>query len=1065
MPNPTLLAAALALLLAGPAAAQTTGTITGVVTDGSTGNPAVGATVTATSPALPAGKATVTDAAGAFTLADLPPGQYRLQASLEGYKPESRADLTLGENVTLRANLAIVPEAVRLEEVVVTGSRVRRKDLNTPAPVTVFSRAEVEASGKTSIGEFLQTMPEQGNAPNFQLNNGGITYGADGATRVNLRSLGVTRTLVLLNGRRVVNSGVGASSSVDLNTIPTAAVERIEVLKDGASAVYGSDAIAGVVNVITRKSFNSTEGSAQYGVSGHGDAQTFDAQVSTGKSNESGGILFSVGYYEQKSSWLRDRSWAAHALTWDYASQQAIPGGSFRTPQGTVGLPVGVGGAPTAECLANALCTYLVTTLDPTNWQNDAFIRDPTAPQGWRIMGDADTYNFAADNYLTIPSQRLQVFSAGDTRLGPARGFFEMSFVQNSTSQNAAPMPLNPGDYTLGDGATPISVSAQSMYNPFGVDLPFAGRRLVEFGNRSYAQKLETFRVVTGLDGTLSDAFGPLRGWAWDAALNYGRSGGAFTTTGAIRNSRIADAVGPSFLRNGTPVCGTDPDGIPGNADDVVIPGCVPIDLFGGPNNGSIDPAQIANLGFTGTSRAEDSLVSASVNANGEVFSLGPDRAVSLALGYEHRRQAGAQIADPIAASNDSADFNFKSTSGSFSADEAYAELSVPLLANVPGAHSLELSAALRYVNYDTFGSNTSYKVGARWAPVPDVTLRGTFSTAFRAPTIGELFLGQTETAPNATDPCNYPAGTPPTDPIVIQCAANGAPNPTGDNSNQVLTRQGGNPDLKAETAKIFTAGAVFTPRFDPNLSVTVDYYQVQVDNLVSIVGTPGIIDGCFPAANPDPVLADRPPNQAYCDLIHRASTSGRILFVSDVNQNIGTLKTAGLDAAARYQLPTRAGRFAVGVEGTFLAYYDRTQPGGGGTITVHGKGNRDLGVMPAFKGNLNGAWAYGSGSAGAIVRYVGSFKECSGPDGTSDGGICYASGGDSRQVGSNVVVDLRGGYVLQSAAGRTTASVGINNVFDQKPQYVYSAPLANSDPTIYDYLGRYFYVRLTQTY
>ncbi|MCM2334670.1 MAG: TonB-dependent receptor, partial [Anaeromyxobacteraceae bacterium] len=598
-----------------------------------------------------------------------------------------------------------------------------------------------------------------------------------------------------------------------------------------------------------------------------------------------------------------------------------------------------------------------------------------------------------------------------------------------------------------------------------GVDLPFAGRRLVEFGPRAYGQKLQTFRVVTGLDGVLSDAFGPLRGWAWEAALNYGRSGGTFTTTGAIRNSRIADAVGPSFDLNGTPVCGSrGPDGVAGTADDVIIPGCVPINLFGGPNNGSIDPAQIVNLGFTGTSRAEDSIVAVSVNADGELVALGEGRAVTLAVGYEHRRQAGAQVADPIAESGDSADFNFKSTAGSFSADEAYAELTFPLLSGVPGAHALELSAALRYVDYNTFGGNTSYKVGARWAPVPDVTLRGTFSTAFRAPTIGELFLGQAETAPNATDPCNYDPVTA-SQALKDQCAANGAPNPTGDLSNQVLTRQGGNPDLEAETAKVFTAGAVLTPRFDPNLSVTLDYYHLQVDNLVSVVGTPGIIAGCFPAANPDPVIAASAPNQAYCDLIQRASTSGRILFVRDVNQNVGTLKTAGLDAAVRYQLPSRIGRFAFGVEGSFLAYYDRTQAAGGGTVTIHGKGNRDLGALPAFKGNLKGAWALGNGSAGAVFRYVGSFKECSGPDGTSDGGICSASGGDSRQVGSNVVVDLHGGYAVQSVAGKTTASVGINNVFDQKPQYVYSAPLANSDPTLYDYLGRYFYVRLTQTY
>src|SRR5512138_3028677 len=180
------------------------------------------------------------------------------------------------------------------EEVVVTGSRVRRKDLNTPAPVAVIGRAQIEASGKISVGEFLQMLPEQGNAPNFQLNNGGATYGADGATRVNLRSLGVNRTLVLVNGRRFVPSGLGADATVDLNTIPTAAVERIEILKDGASAVYGSDAVAGVVNVITRTTYSGTEASAQYGISGHSDAQTFDGHLTTGRSGQAGNFLFSV---------------------------------------------------------------------------------------------------------------------------------------------------------------------------------------------------------------------------------------------------------------------------------------------------------------------------------------------------------------------------------------------------------------------------------------------------------------------------------------------------------------------------------------------------------------------------------------------------------------------------------------------------------------------------------------------------------------------------------------------------------------------------------------------------
>jgi outer membrane receptor protein involved in Fe transport len=962
------------------------------------------------------------------------------------------------------------------EEILVTGSRIRRKDLTTPAPVAVLSREDLQASGKVTLGEFLQTLPEQGNAPNFQLNNGGATYDADGATRVNLRSLGVSRTLVLLNGRRLPSSGFGANSaSPDLNTIPTAAVERIEVLKDGASAVYGSDAIGGVVNVITRKDYAGTEASAQAGVSSRGDAQTYDVQVTTGRTTDSGSLLFSVGYFDQKSSWLKDRKWSAYALTWDYASRAALPGGSYRTPQGDVGLPAlppptpGADPQPLPACMANPVCASLVNG-DPT-WFNDTFIRvlgnPANTPAGWRIMTGADTYNYATENYLTIPSTRVQAFSSGDTRLGPVRGYYEMSFVQSQTQQNAAPFPLNPSDYTLPGSSNSIVVSAQSFYNPFGVDIPFAGRRLVEFGHRTYSQDMETFRVVTGLDGTLSDVFGPLRDWYWDASLNYGNTGGTFTTGGAIRNSRIADAVGPSFqLPSGQVVCGNPgPDGVPGTADDVVIPACVPLNLFGGPNNGSIDPAQIGNLGFTGTSRARYQLLSASLNAAGELFSISAERPVSLAAGYEHREQSGAQIADPIAASGDSADFNFKSTRGSYSSNEFYAELQVPILSGVLGAHVLEASAAARFVHYSTFGSNASYKLGARWAPIRDVTLRGTYSTAFRAPSINELYLGQSETAPVASDPCNYAPTAPQA--LKDQCAANGAPSPSGDNGNQELAHVGGNPALKAETARILTAGVVFEPQMVRGLSVTVDYYQTGVDHLVGTIGVPAIIAGCFPAA----YSSTAAPYQPYCDLITRASNSGRILYVTDVNQNVGKLRTSGVDVGVRYTLPTGVGRFRFGLDGTWLSKYDRIQDLATGSLTIHGKGNYDLGALPEWKANLSALWALAPWSAGAVLRYVGSFRECgafSSDSGTyqSTGGLCYADpAAPSRQVGSNVVVDVHAGYTLSSVAGKTNVALGVSNVFDQAPQYVYAAALANSDPSVYDYLGRYYYLRLQHSF
>jgi outer membrane receptor protein involved in Fe transport len=435
------------------------------------------------------------------------------------------------------------------EEVVVTGSRLRRKDLTTPAPVTVVTRQQFEASGKMTIGDFLQTMPENGNVPNFQLNTGGINYGADGTTRINLRSLGIQRTLVLINGRRVVAGGLGASAAVDLNTIPTEAVERVEVLKDGASAVYGSDAIAGVVNVVTRKNYSGTELGAQYGLSGHADSQTFDAHVTTGSQGENAGAIFSARYFNQQESWLRDRTWSQQALDFDYTGSQCDPGvarcavssGSSRVPQGALRIPEDPNNPGQPLC-GTALCNAMVSQL---GWSvSQRYIRNSSAAAGgtpvacgtntlgqtecFRKFNTAapdngnsgnDFYNFAAQNYLGIPSTTIQGFSSGEARFAPARGYYELSYTQRSSTQNAAPMPLNPGDYNN------IVYSKDSLYNPFGADLTFLGRRLIEFGNRTYAEDLSTFRVVAGVDGTLPADFGPAQGWYWNGAINYGRTG------------------------------------------------------------------------------------------------------------------------------------------------------------------------------------------------------------------------------------------------------------------------------------------------------------------------------------------------------------------------------------------------------------------------------------------------------------------------------------------------------------------------------------------------------------
>ncbi len=443
------------------------------------------------------------------------------------------------------------------EEIVVTGSRIRRKDLTTPAPVTVISREQVTSSGKVSIGDFLQAIPEQGNAINTQFNNGG-----DGATRISLRGLGSARTLVLLNGRRMVPGGTGADASVDLNSIPTASVERIEILKDGASAVYGSDAIAGVVNIITRKGFKGTEASAFGGVSQHGDGQTYDLNVTTGQSGDRGNVVFSAGYYKQQSVFAGDRDFSKFQLFFDPsapAGQGEILVGSGTIPAGRIVLAssqVGKAQALTGDAAVDAKLTAY-NTLVTKNPKTGSFIaclpgevnaKCVAFPNGDRyrpyvgsgLPEDAnapgDQYNFQPQNYNVTPQQRISLYSIGDLSIGgSARGYYEASFVNRQSEQLLAAEPL----LTDGEG---VVVSKDNLYNPFGVDIGGVRRRLLEFGNRVTDQDISTFRVVGGIDGTLPEEFGPAHGWFWDLSLNFGRTEEAGTKNGNVYLRNLAEA-------------------------------------------------------------------------------------------------------------------------------------------------------------------------------------------------------------------------------------------------------------------------------------------------------------------------------------------------------------------------------------------------------------------------------------------------------------------------------------------------------------------------------------------
>jgi outer membrane receptor protein involved in Fe transport len=954
------------------------------------------------------------------------------------------------------------PKKTAEEEIVVTGTRVRRKDLTTPAPVTVINKDQVVASGKVTIGDYLQTLPEQGNAANTQLNNGG-----SGATRVDLRGLGVLRTLTLVNGRRMVAAGVGgeSGSGVDLNTIPIAAVERIEILKDGASAVYGSDAISGVINIITRKNYSGTEANAYLGTTSHGDGTVYDLNVTTGSSGDLGSILFSGGYFHQGKVMAGERDWSTFQLQGghDWTTGVDVRQGSSRVPNSRILAATSGGtGNATYQALLNRYPGKTSFTFDPTNAGNPSacqlqaggggsadfcwrpFNATAMAPDGYHGAPSGDLYNFQPLNYDLTPSRRISLFTTGNTKVvgDVARAYFEGSYVSRESQLQLAYEPL-----IIGTNGNPVTISANNFYNPFGRDFTQYTKRLTEFGPRTYDASVDTFRIVGGVNGTIEGA------WTWDVSLNYGRTQWTQVDRGHLVQTHLQNAIGPTYrAADGTLHCGTSP------ATD--IPGCVPLDLFHG--DGAITPQMAGYVTYPLNSRISNELTAAQANFGGELpFKLLSDRPLGVAAGYEFRYEFGADTPDPVSIAGESTGNNRQETHGGFHVHEGYAELSVPIANGIQGVENLEASAAVRVFKYNTFGTDATYKLGGRWSLIRDLTVRGTYSTAFRAPSITELFLGQSDNFPALKDPCAVASLSGLSLDQAAACRAAGVPE-TGSlrGETQLRTRNGGNPNLQAETAKTWTVGMVIEPRMVRNLSFTVDYYNITIDNAINALGGAFILSQCYPVSGtPDPAQCakvQRDPGNAFA--INR---------IDDLNTNVGGFRTAGIDLSSRYSLPTEYGRFGGGVDLTWLRKFDVVQPNG---TLLRGRGNYDVaslnngigGVYPAWKGLGSLTWFYRGVSVGTLLKWVGSFIEC-------ETGVCSdpnAPDQSSRRVSAYYKWDGYVSYDFRTPVGNTILAFGVQNILDVTPPLIYNSFTPTSDATGgYDFIGRFFYGRLTQRF
>ncbi len=989
----------------------------------------------------------------------------------------------LGLPAAANAAAAAAPAATanaEVSEIVVTGTRIPTPNLTSVAPVTSVSAADIKAQGVTRVEDLINSLPQA-----FASQGSNISNGSDGTASVNLRGLGANRTLVLIDGRRLMAgnpTSAVAPVSADLNFIPTALVERVDVLTGGASAVYGADAVAGVVNFIMNKNFEGVRLDAQYSFYQHNqqnpdnvDAAVRNAQAASavksfyqvpgdykGGEGDQESITIGVNAPDGKGNIT---AYATHvqinpvlASNYDYTACSLNSGADF--------VSAGCGGSGTAF---------------PTRF--GGFIVDPSGPGNtFRPRTAGDLYNFSPTNYLQRPDQRYGMGAFAHYEINPHfQAYADIMFMDdNSTAQVA------PGGIFANTGPGPGGAFAVNCDNPFmsaqqansictpaqiasgaNVNLTVA-RRNIEGGGRLTIFDHQEQRYVIGLKGELGGD------WSYDSYLQYGKTSLSQEQGNNFLTSRINRALIARRNAAGQIVCQSVIDG--------TDPACVPINYF---TLGAVTPAalnylqaptfsggaiieQIANLNIVGS--LPDAIKSPWANDK-----------VGVSIGAEYRREhldSHSDVSQSIGDVNGLGGAN-PPVDGGYDVYELYGEARIPIVQDQPWAKDITAELAYRYSDYSNAGTTNTYKASADWTIIDGFRLRGGYNRAVRAPNVVELFAPRNVALDGTVDPC---AGLKPGDPLVIRCATLFSltvaqvlalePDP----ANQYNGQFGGNPNLRPETADTYTLGFVWQPSFLPAATFTLDWFDIDVKDFISNVGANVIINGCVGGAHPD-----------FCPLVHRdaigsiKSTQG---FVIDTTLNQGGLHTSGIDVSASYRtgLDTfglqNAGSISANLVGTWLDKLETTVLNGTSAIDCAGLYGATCSTLggsatpnPEWRHKLRITWNtpyeygwFGNLALSAQWRYFSSVKldAFDGDPALNNPGGQFAS---DAKLGARSYLDLLATFKVKD---NYSFRVGVNNVLDQDPPLAGAnncAPVVcnqNVYAQMYDTLGRYIFVGLT---
>jgi outer membrane receptor protein involved in Fe transport len=973
-------------------------------------------------------------------------------------------------------------DSTAVQEIVVTGSRIPQKGLTSVSPVSTVNKQDIQLKGTVNVEDFLNDLPQV-----FADQGQYESNGSAGIATVDLRGLGAQRTLVLIDGKRV-QPGDPFVNEVDINFIPPALIDRVDVLTGGASAVYGSDAIAGVVNFIMKKDFTGLEISSTNSVGDHdnnnaqvraanafgvssfgfpslklpsgaafaGARHTVTITGGIGTPDDKGHVEFYLGYTEIDPVLESTYDYSTCSLSTNNTNtQQQYCGGSSTDATGRLTPETGPNKGKNFNVLGATTAAGLLAPFAASQYYNFGPLNYIQRPDTRYQAGFFATYDI--NKAFNFYSNFMFMDDSNVAQIGPSGSFYgeeEFTIPCNDPLLNAAQLKTlcGVGPYTAGQTAS-----------------AFLGRRNVEGGGRTSAILHDDYRIVIGTKGDIG------QGWTYDFSAQFGETRATDTEGGYFLNSHLLNALDVIPGPNGTAVCASGG-------------GCVPYNIW---SPGGVTSAALNYLDGSATSQGVDTEQVISFSISNDLGRYGiksplANDAAGVSFGAEYRREYLSTSYDSVIEGGDLAGAGGASlpVSGSQTDKDVFGELRVPLIQHVPLVEDLTFEGGYRYSNYAFGGGNSTYKLGLDWQVIPDIRLRGSYERAVRAPSVQDLFDPQVPGLVGGSDPCATaaPAYTAAQCYNTYKLSFPGVSEATFANtiygtipqcvSAQCGVISGGNPDLKPETATTKSVGIVFTPTFVPGFSLTVDYFDIYVSDAIVSLPLSLILNSC--------ALQD---NLTSCALIDRDPVTGAIFGGSQVGSkgnvittavNAGALETTGLDVEAsyRYALPEFGhqdwGSLLFHFEGTWVDKLVTSFPGE--TYDCAGLFGTTCGTpTPTWRHQFRVSWKTPWNlMLSANWRYLGPTNL----DFNTNVPAFQNGFKDTLATDAHIPAysyfDLSFTYKIKD---RYTFNGGVNNVFDKTPPLVDSnsfgiaspaAGNANTYPQVFDPLGRVFYLGVT---